>query len=116
MNHEEASQLWTEYLDRTLHPDVEAQLEEHMKTCVVCRREIEELKRSVNALSGLHKLSAPVDLSVGVADRIRKRSRGRFFAKRDRVPYQMFSLVMLAILLAVYVALSMLNPATLKLP
>ena len=59
------------------------------------------------------------NLSDGVKDRIRKRSKGRFFAPRklaERVPYEVVSLLMLGLLLAVYVVLQLAQPAQLRLP
>jgi hypothetical protein len=62
---------------------------------------------------------APPDFAAGVHGRIRKRSKGRFFTPRkmaERIPYEIFSLVMLGLLLAIYVVLQLTHPGQLKLP
>jgi len=50
---------------------------------------------------------------------IRNGSRGRFFSPRkmaERIPYELFSLVMLGLILAIYIVLQLSHPANLQLP
>jgi hypothetical protein len=64
-------------------------------------------------------VDAPPDFSRGVVERLRARSHGRFFAPRrglDRVPYELFSLMMLAIILILYLVLSLSQPGRVSIP
>ncbi len=110
LNHEQANELFSDYWERELSAEEQAALEEHLSGCVVCRREYEEFKQAMSAVSGLHKLAAPPDFADAVGKKIRRRSRGRFFGPRrlaERIPWEQFSLLMLAILLAIYIVLGL---------
>ena len=118
VNHAEATELFSAYLERDLPPEQAGALEEHLQGCEPCRRELQDFERTVGALGTVHKMAAPPEFLDGVRDRIRKRSRGRFFSTRraaQRVPYELFSLVMLALILAIYLALQLMQPQ-LRLP
>ena len=121
MDHTQATELFSSYWDRELAPEESARLEEHLGSCVVCRREYQAFEQTVGGLHALahHTELAPAGFVEGVAKRVRKRSRGKFFANRralDRVPYEMFSVVMLAVLLAIYLVLQLSNPGHLNIP
>jgi anti-sigma factor RsiW len=119
VDHVQAEELFSSYWDEQLDPQTQKALEEHLNTCLVCRREFQAFETTVRSVENLHKMSAPANLADGVKDRIRKRSKGRFFAPRklaERVPYEIVSLLMLGLLLAVYVILQLAQPAQLRLP
>ena len=119
VDHARATELFSAYWDKDLpQADVSA-LEEHLRSCVVCRREYQTFERTVGAVAQLHKMVAPPEFADGVRTRIRQRSRGRFFTPRklaERIPYELFSLVMLGLILAIYIVLQLAHPAQLKLP
>ena len=119
MDHARATELFSAYWDEDLAREEMDALEEHLKSCVVCRREYQTFEKTVGAVGQLHPLMAPPDFAEGVRARIRKRSRGRFFNPRkmaERIPYELFSLVMLGLILAIYIVLQLSHPANLKLP
>ena len=119
VDHARATELFSAYWDRELPADDLGALEEHLKSCVVCRREYQTFEKALGAVGQLHKMMAPPDFSEEVRARIRKRSRGRFFSPRklaERIPYELFSLVMLGLILAIYIVLQLSHPANLKLP
>jgi anti-sigma factor RsiW len=119
VDHTRATELFTAYWDQDLAPADQSALEEHLKSCVVCRREYQTFQKTLGAVNQLDKMMAPPDFADGVRARIRKRSRGRFFTPRkmaERIPYELFSLVMLGLLLAIYLVLQLAHPAQLKLP
>ncbi len=119
VDHSQATELFSAYWDEELGADQVGALEEHLKSCVVCRREYQSFEEALGAVGSLHRMVAPSDFSAGVRDKIRKRSHGRFFTPRklaERIPYEMFSLVMLGLLLAIYVVLMFGEPSRLKLP
>lgn len=119
VDHARATELFSDYWDEDLAPGDLSALEEHLKSCVVCRREYQIFQKTVGAVGQLNQVMAPPDFAEEVRARIRKRSRGRFFTPRkmaERIPYEVFSLVMLGLILAIYVVLQLSHPAQLKLP
>ncbi|MSP59039.1 MAG: hypothetical protein EXR72_01640 [Myxococcales bacterium] len=119
VDHAQASELFSSYWDEDLGPDDTARLEEHLRSCIVCRREYADFEKALGAVGGLPHEIAPPGFAAGVVKRVHKRSRGRFFATRgmlDRVPYELFSLVMLGLILAIYVILQLSQPGHVKIP
>jgi anti-sigma factor RsiW len=119
VDHARATELFSAYWDQDLTPADLTALEEHLKSCVVCRREYQTFQKTVGLVGGLDKAMAPPGFAEEVRARIRKRSRGRFFTPRkiaERIPYELFSLVMLGLILAIYIVLQLSHPAQLKLP
>ena len=119
VDHTQASELFSAYWDRELGAGESAQLEEHLRSCVVCRREYNEFEKMLGGLKQFETQLAPQGFVKGVATRVRKKSRGRFFSSRrslERIPYEMFSVVMLAILLAIYCVMQLAQPGRIHLP
>jgi anti-sigma factor RsiW len=119
VDHAQATELFSAYWDEELDAKLMGELEEHLQSCVVCRREYQTFEQALGSVSGLHRMVAPGDLSEGVRRKIRQRSKGRFFTPRrlaERIPYELFSLLMLGLILAIYVVLQLAHPAGLKLP
>jgi anti-sigma factor RsiW len=119
VDHAQATELFSAYWDEELAADQAGALEDHLRSCLVCRREYESFEQTVGSLGALHKMVAPPEFSDEVRSRIRKRSRGRFFSPRrlaERIPWELFSLLMLGLILAIYVVLSLVQPSQLKLP
>jgi len=119
VDHAQAQELFSAYWDDELPKEQAAQLEEHLRSCVVCTRELDAFEKSVSALGSVHKMAAPQTFGEGVRDRIRRRSRGRFFGPRrlsQRLPLELMSLVMLGLVLAIYLVLQFMSPSSLRLP
>jgi anti-sigma factor RsiW len=119
VDHAQAVELFSSYWDEELSADDTTRLEEHLRSCVVCRREFQQFEQAVGTAAALPKAEAPPDFLEGVVQRVRKRSQGRFFAPRrlvERVPYELFSLLMLGVILAIYLILQMAEPAKVNLP
>src|SRR5258708_37150424 len=119
VDHVQATELFSAYWDEELAADQAGALEAHLKSCVVCRLEYETFEQAVGVLGTLHRMVAPPEFSDGVRTKIRKRSKGRFFTPRrlaERIPYELFSLVMLGLILAIYILMSLAQPGHLKLP
>lgn len=119
VDHAQASELFSSYWDEELGPDEAGRLEEHLGSCLVCRREYADFERALGAVGTLAHEIAPPGFAAGVVKRVRKRSRGRYFSSRsmlDRLPYELFSLVMLGLILAIYVILQLAQPGHVKIP
>jgi len=119
VDHARATELFSAYWDEDLAQDELGALEEHLRSCVVCRREYQQFEKAVSAIGSMHRMVAPSDFAAGVRSKINKRSKGRFFNPRrlaERIPYELFSLVMLGLILAIYVVLQLTQPGTLKIP
>jgi anti-sigma factor RsiW len=118
VDHAQATELFSSYWDEELGPDDKARLEEHLRSCVVCRREYEQFEKAVGAVEALPRLIAPTGFVPGVVRRVHQKSRGRYFQRGllDRIPYELFSLLMLGLILAIYVILQMSQPGRVNLP
>jgi anti-sigma factor RsiW len=119
MDHVQATELFSAYWDEELPPEQVSALEEHLSSCLVCRREYQTFEKAVSAVGALHRMVAPAGFNEGVRKKIHKRSKGRFFTPQrlaTRVPYEVFSLVMLGLILAIYVVLQLTHPGQLRLP
>jgi anti-sigma factor RsiW len=119
VDHARATELFSAYWDQDLPASDVGALEEHLRSCVVCRREYQTFQKAVGAVGQLNKVTAPPDFAEAVRTRIRKRSHGRFFTPRrmaERIPYELFSLVMLGLILAIYLVLQWAQPTHLQLP
>jgi len=118
VDHAQASELFSSYWDEELSAEEAARLEEHLRSCVVCKREYAEFEKTVGAVEALPRLIAPMGFVPGVVKRVHQRSRGRYFSRGllDRMPYELFSLLMLGLILAIYVILQMSQPGKVNIP
>ncbi len=119
MDHVQANELFSSYWERDLAPEETRQLEEHLRSCVVCRREYQQFDKMMGGLRSFQNELAPTEFVDGVIKRVKKKSRGRFFSGRrgaERIPYELFSVLMLAILVAIYVVLQLSQTGRLQLP
>lgn len=81
----------------------------HVAACARCRRELDTLRRAVAALAQTGGQGVPPRFPAQVAERIRIRSRGRFFGAArplERAPWGIVLAVLLLGLLALYVLVS----------
>jgi anti-sigma factor RsiW len=97
---------FSDYLDGAMAANEKAAFEQKLAASEEAREAFDEFKQTIEAVSGLHKMSAPQDFETGVEQTIHRRSAGRFFGRKafgDRVPFEVIAVVALAVLLAVYV-------------
>jgi anti-sigma factor RsiW len=114
LDHGEAQQRFSELVDGDLAPDVRAAVEGHVEDCDACKDALERFRQTV---AGLRSLSAPPpaeDILARVQQKIRKRSRGRYFDRGFavsgmRFPYELVALLMLLTLLVVYFGMTTLG-------
>jgi anti-sigma factor RsiW len=103
--HEELEALLSDLVDGSIAEPDRRRLEEHLEGCASCKASLVELRETMSALSGLHRVPAPPNFDREVAETIRRRSGGRFFGRKafgDRVPFGLLALLALALGLALY--------------
>lgn len=108
MEHARAAELLSELLDRELDAETRRAVQLHLAGCSACRAELQALRRTVAELGGLRG-RAPSRFLPALQERLRQRSRGRFFATQSswlqRLPLAWLSLLMLLAMLAYYLLL-----------
>ena len=103
---EALEEKFSDYLDDGMSAEEKLAFETKLAQNDDARRAFEEFKQTIEAVSGLHKMSAPQAFEEGVEETIHRRSAGKFFGRKafgDRVPFEMIAVIALAILLAIYV-------------
>ncbi len=103
--HEAIEVQFSDYLERRLDEKSQSGLEEHLANCDQCKTSLEDFKKTLEALSGMHKMSVPQTFKSNVEETIHKRSAGRFFGRRafgDRVPFPVLAAIALLILLGIF--------------
>lgn len=105
MDHEEAQIQFSDFLEGELSTEETAQLREHLKGCPECQAELDDLRQTLSSLSGMRRVPPPPDFLGKVQQRIRRRSRGRFFSPErllNRLPFEWISFIIILIMLVVY--------------
>jgi anti-sigma factor RsiW len=105
MEHQSAKELFSQYLDGELPGGQASELEAHLADCVSCREELETLRKTLHALAGLPSVAPPTEFAQSVQQRIRRRSRDRFFAPErllTRIPFEWISFVIILLMLVMY--------------
>jgi anti-sigma factor RsiW len=107
MDHAEAQNEFSDFVDGTL-PDLKrVEVEQHLATCIQCRTELASFRKTLGTLGRL-KQTAPASFLTDVKQQIYKRSRGRFFAPRwklfGKIPFEWISLGTIIAMLVYYLA------------
>jgi anti-sigma factor RsiW len=105
-SHARIEEQFSSYLEGDLPPPSRRSLEEHMAGCPGCRAQLASFRSTLGKLGGLREKAPPAFLA-GIEAQIRRRSGGRFFARRrllfGRVPFEWASLVMILAMLVYFV-------------
>ena len=108
MDHKQAQDDFSDYVDGTLAESARAELDQHLAVCIQCRTELAAFKKTLGSLGRL-KQTAPTTLLSDVKQQIYKRSHGRFFAPRwklfGRIPFEWVSLATIIAMLVYYLAM-----------
>jgi len=103
---EALEEKFSDYLDDAMSVEQKRAFEKKLADSEEARAAFEEFKKTIQAVSGLHKMSAPQSFEVAVEETIHRRSAGKFFGRKafgDRVPFEVIAVIALAVLLAIYV-------------
>jgi anti-sigma factor RsiW len=92
-----------DYLDGVLSGEEKEAVAKRIESDPAWKEAHDEMARAREALSGLQKARAPGHFAAEVTDTIRKRSRGAFFSKHDRVLLPLSILAVLALCVIAYV-------------
>ena len=117
MDHQAAQELFSDYLEGELSPREREELSAHLQECEACREELEDLKKTMRSLSGLKALPPPAGFASKVQQKIRKRSRGRFFTPERllmRIPFEWISFIIIMLMLAMYMIMVLGQGAVVK--
>lgn len=113
MNHEEVKSRFSELFDGELPEGDARSIHGHLEECEECRSAWDEYRVTFENLRSVVKTEAPPYLAERIKRRIHRRSRGRFFSEPPslmyRVPYEIFSLIIILIALIMFMLLSGLN-------
>jgi predicted anti-sigma-YlaC factor YlaD len=113
MSHEEVKNRFSELLDGELPEEEVRSIQGHLEACEECRSAWEEFRSTFENLRSVIKTEAPPYLAERIKRRIHRRSRGRFYGESPsllyRVPYEIFSLIIILIALIMFMLLSGLN-------
>jgi anti-sigma factor RsiW len=113
--HARTAERFSAYLEGDLPAEEKAALEAHLTTCIQCRTNLEQFRRTISSLAKL-KEKAPQTFLPDIQGQINTRSRGRFFAKRwmlfGRIPFEWVSLAMIVAMLVYYLVSLQTSPTT----
>lgn len=81
-------------------------VDQHLRTCIVCRTELEHMRRTLGTLVGL-RAKAPPTFLADIQTQIHERSKGRFFGRKwrlfGRIPFEWASMAMIIAMLVYYI-------------
>ena len=108
MDHAQAQETFSDYVDGTLPERQRTEVDQHLATCIQCRTELTGFRNTVGSLGRL-KQTAPASFLGDITNQIYKRSRGRFFRPRwklfGRIPFEWVSLGTIIAMLVYYIAM-----------
>jgi anti-sigma factor RsiW len=117
MDHQQAANAFSDYVDGTLAAREKTELEQHLAACIQCRTDLMSFRRTVGSLGKLRQ-AAPASFLPNIQQQINRRSRGRFFKQRwklfGRIPFEWVSLAMIIAMLIYYIALLYGSPTGVK--
>lgn len=102
---DEIVERFSEYYEGNLDPEEAKEIEALIRDDEKVKKAYADFQTTMEMLSGMHKMSAPMDFEKKVEDTIHRRSGGRFFGKRafgDRIPYEALAILVMIIAAIVY--------------
>lgn len=96
---------FSEYYEGSLPAETQAEIGKLIAEDPKYEKAYEEFEKTMELLSGMHKMSAPMDFDKKVEETIHKRSGGRFFGRKafgERIPYELLAVILMLLAAAVY--------------
>jgi hypothetical protein len=91
-------ELFSEYYEESLPAEKQAELKKLIADDERYAVAYADFEKTMELLSGMHKMSAPMDFDKKVEDTIHRRSDGRFFGRKafgDRIPYEILAVIVM---------------------
>jgi len=104
MDCKQAESLFIGYHDGELSSEQKRELEQHLTQCDACRVSWDEYRRMIGEVSGLHQLTLSDEFVNKVTQKIRRRSKGRFFKEPGpfSVRFAIISFLLIILLILAY--------------
>lgn len=102
---DENAELFSDYYEGSLDATKKAEVDARMAADSSFAASYREFVKTMDMLSGMHKMSAPLDFDKRVEDTIHRRSGGRFFGRRafgQRIPYELLAIIVMLLAGAMY--------------
>ena len=102
---DETEQLFSDYYEDSLDASARAKFDARIAEDASFAQAYKEFVHTMEMLSGMHKVSAPMHFDKKVEDTIHRRSGGRFFGRRafgQRIPYEVLAIVVMLLAGAIY--------------
>jgi anti-sigma factor RsiW len=109
VEHVEAQELLSEYLDGELPPPARTDFETHLASCAACRQDVASMRTTLATLARLARAEPPANFLDQVQRKIVRRHSGLPFdlslGVERKFPFEAVSLVLIGILFALYLLL-----------
>lgn len=102
---DENAQLFSEYYEGSLDASQKAEVDARIAEDPSFAAAYQDFVKTMEMLSGMHKMSAPLHFDKKVEDTIHRRSGGRFFGRRafgQRIPYEILAVIVMLLAGAIY--------------
>ncbi len=90
--------LFSEYYEESLPAEKQGELKKLIAEDQHYTKAYADFEKTMELLSGMHRMSAPMDFDKKVEDTIHSRSDGRFFGRKafgDRIPYEILAVIVM---------------------
>lgn len=101
----EINSLLPGYLEGVLSPEEKKNLEDHLVSCPLCRRDLENLRGAVDLVKGLPEVEPPPFFEQRIMARVREEARRKkgvlrmlFFPLPVKIPIQAMATILIAVL------------------
>lgn len=103
MQHQDARDLFSQYLDADLAPEQTQALQEHLASCAECKNEYELFSKTVLSIHQLRPVPVPEAFGAQVRKRLYRR-RNQLKKRRwmAHFPFEWISFFLIMVMLAIY--------------
>ncbi len=104
-NDDAVVELFSEYYEGALPDEKAAEFSARLDTDSEFAAAYKQFEKTMELLSGMHKMSAPIDFDKKIEETIHRRSGGRFFGRKafgERIPYEILAVVVMLLAGTIY--------------